>query len=713
MDFQTLSDDFNALMDGYFEYANEVVTNRAIPDVRDGLKKVQRRIIYSMLVNKQTTLAKSNTVVGNVSSYHPHGEASIYNALILMADSHGLWSVPFIQGHGNFGKSYLDAEAAAPRYTDACLNAFHTDLVRDLEAVDFVPKENGDNGVEPSVLPARYPNLLMIAHDGMAIGLGTSTPSFNFWDVLDLTETYLKEGSFQDKVIYPDFASGGTIYISQRDAVKLMHSGSASYTMRPSYEIDGNVIDVFEMVPNMTAEKMEKSIRDLINSGELEGVRSAVNASGLQTGCSVKIFCQNKSVVDEVEAQLYRKGILQSKQSAYMVWYNGSDVFQQGVYGVITEWVSFRRKVVHKLFTNKLKAVKDELSNLEYFIQLVDHPDWRDTFIDKVVNANKSEALEYLSELFSEIAPEESQWIYERRVSSFNKVNKYRDRYNTLLGMQDEYQGYLDNIDGYILKDLAEIKAEHAGLHERNTMVSATNIVVSSKSSNTKVNKPVDNRMCTFVYDSNGLIYKTMGFNTPERAIKISGKASDTLIGFDRAGRLLRVYGDDLEFDNPVAIQTYLGTVSEPNNDIVYLMLMDGRDYMITYADGYVSWLRTSEFVGKRRYKVIQRGVPIEVRSFIMSITPVDPEVKQLVWRYGNVMAGALLDEIREPKNMTTRVRAITGLEDFATSIGFFKEPLDLDNVAGEVDVESLDEELQEHIRQGMQPSLFTLTVEG
>ena len=206
----------------YIDYSMSVITARALPDVRDGLKPVQRRVLYAMDqlgLNYDKPHRKSARIVGDtMGKFHPHGDSSIYGALVNMAQE---WNTryPLVDGHGNFGSEDGDG-AAAMRYTEARLNKLGEEMMQDLykETVDFEP--NFDNTLmEPKVMPTRIPNLLVNGASGIAVGMATNMPPHNLSEVIDACEAYLdnKDVTVEELMEYvkaPDFPTGGYIYLS-------------------------------------------------------------------------------------------------------------------------------------------------------------------------------------------------------------------------------------------------------------------------------------------------------------------------------------------------------------------------------------------------------------------------------------------------------------------------------------------------------------------
>lgn len=273
------------MRDSYLDYAMSVITSRALPDVRDGLKPVHRRILYAMHDIGLTVSAKtkkSATIVGDVlGKYHPHGDASVYDAMVKMAQDFSM-RYPLVIGQGNFGSIDGDG-AAAYRYTEAKMSRLSNELLRDLEkeTVDFRP--NYDNTrKEPSVLPTAVPNLLLNGTLGIAVGMATNIPPHNLTEVLDATSHLIEnpDATTEDLLKYikgPDFPTGGTIF-SEKDIQHAYSTGRGGILCRGDAEIVENKAGQFQIVITSIPYRVVKAdlivaIADLVREKKLEGIK--------------------------------------------------------------------------------------------------------------------------------------------------------------------------------------------------------------------------------------------------------------------------------------------------------------------------------------------------------------------------------------------------------------------------------------------------------
>src|SRR5579872_6947029 len=268
----------------FLEYSMSVIVSRALPDVRDGLKPVHRRILYSMFdqgLRPDRPFAKCAKVVGEVmGTYHPHGDSAIYDALVRMVVDFSMRH-PLVSGHGNFGGTGPDEGAAAMRYTECRLAPLALEMLEsiDEETVDFEP--NYDNSTQqPTVLPSRFPNLLVNGSQGIAVGMATKIPPHNLGEVIDATLHLIEhpEATSDDLMAFvhgPDFPTAAQI-LGRQGIMDAYRTGRGSIKMRAVAEIEehrgATRIVVTELPYEVSVESVEIRINDLVKSGDLDGI---------------------------------------------------------------------------------------------------------------------------------------------------------------------------------------------------------------------------------------------------------------------------------------------------------------------------------------------------------------------------------------------------------------------------------------------------------
>ncbi|PIR31587.1 MAG: DNA gyrase subunit A [Alphaproteobacteria bacterium CG11_big_fil_rev_8_21_14_0_20_44_7] len=354
----------------YLDYAMSVIVSRAIPDVRDGLKPVQRRILYAMHeagIDYNKPYKKSARIVGDVmGKYHPHGDSAIYDTLVRMAQPFSMREL-LIDGQGNFGSMDGD-NAAAMRYTESRLKKISHTMLSDLdkETVDFRPNYDGQES-EPSVLPAAFPNLLVNGSGGIAVGMATNIPPHNLGEVIDVCCLYIDnpEVTFEEVLEVmpaPDFPTGGTILgrVGSRSALS---TGRGSVVMRAKSHFEkmpnGREAVIFTEMPYQTNKvRIQERIGELVREKKIEGIaemRDESNKDGVRLVIEVK-----KDVIPEViQNQLFHLTTLQTSFGVNMLALDGGRPRQLNVLDVIRAFVLFREEVITRRTNFLLGKARD------------------------------------------------------------------------------------------------------------------------------------------------------------------------------------------------------------------------------------------------------------------------------------------------------------------------------------------------------------------
>jgi len=341
----------------YLDYAMSVIVSRALPDVRDGFKPVHRRILHSMQENNHLPdrpYVKSARIVGDVmGKYHPHGDSAIYDALVRMAQSFSM-RLPLIDGQGNFGSVDGDP-AAAMRYTESRLAPPSLALIQDIDenTVDFQPNYDGKE-LEPVVLPARFPNLLVNGAGGIAVGMATNIPPHNLGEVIDATLAVMDrpEIDFEDLLAIvpgPDFPTGGAI-LGRTGIRSAYATGRGSIIMRAKVEVeeirrDREALIVTEIPFQLNKTTLIEKIAELVREKRVEGISEMRDESD-RDGMRIVIELKRDAVADVVLNQLYRFSQLQSSFGANMIALNGGRPEMLNLKDFLVAFVDFREEVV-------------------------------------------------------------------------------------------------------------------------------------------------------------------------------------------------------------------------------------------------------------------------------------------------------------------------------------------------------------------------------
>ena len=354
----------------YLDYAMSVIVARALPDARDGLKPVHRRILYSMHENGyewNKPYRKAARIVGDViGKYHPHGDQAVYDALVRMAQDFSM-RLPLIDGQGNFGSVDGDAPAAM-RYTEVRLERVASALVDDLDkdTVDFQPNYD-NNEREPVVLPARFPNLLVNGAGGIAVGMATNIPPHNLGEVIDACMALIDNpGLSIDELIAivpgPDFPTAGII-LGRQGIRAAYHLGRGAIVMRGKVEFETlrgerEAIIISEIPYQVNKAHLVERIGELVRDKKLEGI-SALRDESDRDGYRVVIELRRDAVPDVVLNQLYRFTALQSSFGANMVALEGGRPLVMNLKDLLASFIAFREEVVYRRTKHLLGKARD------------------------------------------------------------------------------------------------------------------------------------------------------------------------------------------------------------------------------------------------------------------------------------------------------------------------------------------------------------------
>ena len=341
----------------YLDYAMSVIVSRAIPDVRDGLKPVHRRILYSMHENgftREKAYRKSARVVGDViGKYHPHGDTAVYDALVRMAQDFSM-RLPLLDGQGNFGSVDGDPPAAM-RYTEVRMDRPAASLLADIEKNTVNFQDNYDASErEPVVLPARYPNILVNGAGGIAVGMATNIAPHNLGEVIDATLAIMENGQLSDDELLeiipgPDFPTGGQI-MGRSGARQGVMTGRGSVTVRAVTAIEEIRKDRFAIVTTelpyqVNKANLQKKIVSLVNDKKIEGV-SAVRDESDRVGMRLVVELKRDAVPEVVLNQLFRYTPMQQNFSSNMLALYGGKPEQMNVRQMLEAFLSFREDVI-------------------------------------------------------------------------------------------------------------------------------------------------------------------------------------------------------------------------------------------------------------------------------------------------------------------------------------------------------------------------------
>jgi len=370
MDDRIIKTEYSEVMrQSFIDYAMSVIVARALPDIRDGLKPVQRRTLYDMYelgIRYDRPYRKSARIVGDtMGKYHPHGDSSIYDALVVMTQEFKK-GLPLVDGHGNFGNIEGDG-AAAMRYTEARLQkitqeSFLSDLDKDI--VDFVPNFD-ETEKEPAVLPVKFPNLLVNGSEGIAVGMTTSIPPHNLSEVIDAVKAYMQDENITTKELMkyvkgPDFPTGGVV-INKDELLSIYENGTGKIKIRGKVNVEkakgGKTNLVITEIPyTMIGANISKFLSDVAALAESKKTLDIVDISNQTSkdGIRIVIELRKDADVENFTNMLYKKTRLEDTFGVNMLAISGGRPEIMGIKGIIRENVNFQFEVATRKYTNLL-----------------------------------------------------------------------------------------------------------------------------------------------------------------------------------------------------------------------------------------------------------------------------------------------------------------------------------------------------------------------
>ena len=458
------------LDENYMPYAMSVIVSRAIPEI-DGFKPSHRKLLYTMYKMGLLTGArtKSANIVGQTMRLNPHGDAAIYDTMVRLSKGYGALLTPFVDSKGNFGKSYSrDMSWAAPRYTEAKLSAICGEIFKDIDSdtVDFV--DNYDNTMkEPALLPTTFPNILVSANSGIAVGMASQFCGFNLKEVCDTTVAYLKnpDCDLTETLLAPDFPTGGEL-IFDTDAIRdIYNTGRGSVRVRAKYRYvkDQNLLEIYEIPYSTTVEAILDKVAELIKAGkakEISDMRDETDLSGLKLAIDLKRGVDP----DKLMAKLYKLTPLEDAFACnFNVLIAGSPKVL-GIRQILEEWTAWRTDSVKRRIFFVLGKKKEKLHLLKGLKRIL-------LDIDKAIRIIREteEEAEVIPNLMIGFGIDQVQAEYVAEIKLRNINKEYiLKRVAETSALQDEIEDLEDTlakpgrIRKIIINELEDVKKKYA-----------------------------------------------------------------------------------------------------------------------------------------------------------------------------------------------------------------------------------------------------------
>ena len=458
----------------YLNYAMYVIMDRALPHVADGLKPVQRRIVYAMselgLKNTAKPKKSARTIGDVIGKYHPHGDSACYEAMVLMSQPFS-YRYPLISGQGNFGSPDDPKSFAAMRYTEAKLSAYANTLLNELGQGTVDWQDNFDGTLqEPVTLPARLPNILLNGTTGIAVGMATDIPPHNLSEVVKGCIALLKKPTMTEKELAkyipaPDLPTKAEIITSPEDLLQLYKTGRGSYKMRATYHVDDkekNLVIIDALPYQISGNKIIEQIANLINAKKLPWVTDIHDESDHQNACRIVLELRSSRVdIEPMMSHLFASTDLESnyRVNLNMIGTNGKPQVKS-LLTILTEWLSVRRDTVTRRLQYRLDKIEQRLHILAGLLIAYLH-------IDEVIRIIREED-DPKAELMTRYDLTESQAnaildIRLRQLARLEEIELKREQ-SDLEAEKAQIEAYLNNPDkltGLMIEELTADMKEH------------------------------------------------------------------------------------------------------------------------------------------------------------------------------------------------------------------------------------------------------------
>lgn len=577
----------NVIHDNMMSYSNYVITNRALPDIRDGMKPVYRRILITMEKMKIVNYTKSANVEGAVMKIHPHG--SCYPTIVGMVQEDNNIT-PFITGKGSFGQhTSRELQAAAQRYTEIKLSELSKEMFKNLgkRMVDFIPNYDGTI-MMPEVLPVKFPAVLHYAQSGIAVGMSSNLPSFNLKEINDATIKYIETG--KHTLLVPDFATGGEIIIDEDAFRKINETGKGTVRLRAKAEIVGNTIVIDEIPYTTTRESIIDDIVKLIKNKKITEISDIQDLTGLDC-MRIEITAKRNTDMEILLAKLYRWTSMESTFSANMNMLVNKLPKVVGTNRVIELWLKWRRKCIKRGLRYEIETLQEKmhrLLGLEAILVDIDKT------VEIIRNSKEKEIEENLQEYF-EIDDIQAEYIAHMKLRDLNKdlvIKKVKEINEIREEIEDKTSYISDNerVNQFIVKELREITEKYSK-PRRTKLVEPKEAEIKIPEAKEIIQVETGKNECKIILTKSGYI-KKLPVDCQDYKIKEDDEISEIIMGNTHTEILVfsgtdvyKLYSANIQMQNPNEFGIFIPAQLKIDSIQGYGVIDENSKYMLIVYD--------------------------------------------------------------------------------------------------------------------------------
>lgn len=589
----------NIIENNMMEFSAYTLLHRALPDLRDGLKPVHRRILWAMNQMKATKLTKSANVEGEVFKYHPHG--STYSTIVTMAQTERQFN-PLLVGKGNFG-SYTsrDLAPAASRYSEVKLSDMAIDMMKSLDKniVDFIDNYDGTKKI-PEVLPVKFPAILAYSNTGIGVGFSSSIPSFNLKELCEAVIRYIETG--EKTILIPDFPTGGSIIKDENILQKINFDGTGTIKIRGKAEIVGKEILITEIPYTTTREAIIEKIIELNKEGKLKEVINVNDLTGLK-GMTISVIARKNTDMELLLEKLFRLTPLQSTFSVNMNLLVDGLPKVLGVWEIIDKWLEWRKNCVKRGLLYDIQKMESDLHILRGLEKVLLNID---AAIEIIRRSPENLIETKLMETF-DLDETQAKNIGNMKLKNINKDYIMKEIKNIegldkKIGLYKKMLNDENKLNQIIINGLQDTIKKYG--HDRRTQ-----IIEKAEIKPIKITEEIKDYPVIIYLTKEGYAYKFKNPHDPVlkpgdqilKTFNTNNKAEILIFSTDRICYKVKV--NDIEETKPSALGTYLPTLTKDQNIniISYSVLDDEHKFLIVaYSNNRIAKINLKAFEGSR-----------------------------------------------------------------------------------------------------------------